>query len=151
MKFSPSPSEIELAHRFSAAIAIVFTDMASTEHPMETASIEGEINALTRPSDNSVVNLAHKILDDKIAGTVADFIDSTRQFFIDETRARKAAEVSDLITSLHSQRNSLGNSPSINEARRLQSIFKDFCAAHPLRVDSEENTTFAAGSEAKPF
>lgn len=151
MKFSPSPSDIAPARTFVAKITEVFADMAATDHHMERASIADEIGALIRPDNaNQVVNFAQKIMDAKIDTTVQEFVSRTREFFVDELRARRAAEESDLVVSLNHQCASLNGSPSIDLARRLQSIFEEFFHANPPPAGSDREDNFAADSAAKP-
>ena len=145
MKFSSS--EISLARSFVDKITTVFAEMAATEHHAERASIADVIGALIRPgNDNRVVNFAQEIIDGKIKAAVDEFLDLTLTFYVDESRARRAAETSDLVVSLNHQRNSLNESPSIDQARQIQEIFIEFLAAHTAQ---EPVDNLGANSEDK--
>lgn len=138
---SPSPSDIELVRTFVAEITQVFADMAATDHHLERASIADEIQMLIKPdNDNSIVNLARAILDAKIERTVENFIETTRSFFTAVSHAKRAAEATDLVVAQNNQRNLLHESPSIDQASQLQSLFVEFLQAHPppVAVDLEE-------------
>jgi hypothetical protein len=130
-------SSIARAHALAAQFGALFAHRAATDHPLEKSKIEEQIVALIREgNDNSVINLAHEIIDAKIDAKIVAFVDATANYFDSGDRVFKAAEGTDLVLRLQRVRSALMESPSVAMAENLQRIFEEFSQANPLSAEN---------------
>lgn len=135
---NPEVTLLAVANELSSLLA----QYDETEQPREKTAKADLIIQYIR-GDSSIFNRAHEILDANINAVISEFISKTRPFFNDETRARRVAEETDLVRSLHHQRNSLAGE-SIDSARNIEKIFRDFVtssASEPMQRGEQTPST----------
>ncbi len=144
-----SPDEIRRVRAAAQEISELRAAVPATEHPLEKEQQIDLVKEFIRPGPgHSLTNLAHEIVDDKIASTVEEFLAATRPFYSSSDVAQRAAESSERVAALHHLRQELMSSPSIEQAERLLGVFTEFLAspaALAVGAEPEESETDLTG------
>jgi hypothetical protein len=140
--------DVARARAAAEEISTLLVSIDATDHPAEKSQRTDLLRAYIAPSPgHSLANLAAEILDGKIERTKQSFLQATQPFYRDQGIAARVAEECGAITELQHRRNSLGGSPSIEQANQLLETFNEFLASPAARATGTHKERFSDGEE----
>ncbi len=133
-----SQSEIERISEAGEEIRTQLAAIEANDHLAEKQQLTDQLLEFIRPgTGNTLTNLAHQAVDQRIESESANFISSAGRFYRNGDAAKKAAESTDLILDLHHRRNLLSESASIEVARLLLEVFEGALASNAPANESK--------------